>query len=74
MVLQEGWSLVRGSNALECETCQEYVVLQDRWSFMAVVSQDRFHCILQTDVHVITLRKSCPCHFRPSILRLPSIL
>ncbi len=25
----------------------EYVVLQDRWSLMAVVSQDRFRCIFE---------------------------
>ncbi len=24
--------------------CQNYAVLQDRWSLTAVVSQDRFHC------------------------------
>ncbi len=34
-----------GSVTLEYGTfCQEYVVLQDRWSFMAVTPQDRFHC------------------------------
>ncbi len=31
-------------NSIEIYTCQEYLVFQDRWSFMAVVSQDRFHC------------------------------
>ena len=30
--------------------CQEYVVFQDRWSVMAVVSQDRFHCCSRTNV------------------------
>ncbi len=25
-------------------SCQEYVAFQYRWSVMAVVSQDRFHC------------------------------
>ncbi len=45
IVCQDRWSLVTGSVALKCNTfCQEYVVLQDR-SLMAVVSQDRFHCI-----------------------------
>ncbi len=47
MVFQYRWSLVTGSVALKFGTfCREYVVLQDRWSLMAVVSQDRFHCIL----------------------------
>ncbi len=46
MVSQGRWSLVAGSVILKCETfCQEYVVLQDRWSFMAVVSQDIFQCV-----------------------------
>ncbi len=32
---------------LKCRTfCQELMVFQDRWSLMAVVSQDRFHCTL----------------------------
>ena len=44
MVSQDRWSLETGSMALKCETCQEYVVLQDRWCFMAVVFQNRFHC------------------------------
>ncbi len=44
-VSQDRWSLVTGSITLKCRTSwQEYVVLQDMWSFMAVVSQDRFHC------------------------------
>ncbi len=46
MVSQDRWSFVTGSVALKCGTfCQEYVGLQDGWSFMAVDSQDRFHCI-----------------------------
>ncbi len=45
MVSQDRWSLVTGSVALKCGTfCQEYVVLQGRWSLIAVVFQDRFHC------------------------------
>ncbi len=45
MISQDRWSLVTGSVTLKCGTfCQEYVVLQDRWSLMAVVSQDRLHC------------------------------
>ncbi len=39
------WSLTTSSNALKCRICQEYVVLQDRWSLMPVVLQARFyHC------------------------------
>ncbi len=46
MVSQDRWSLVTGSYTLECRTfCQKLVVLQNKWSLMAVVSQDRFHCI-----------------------------
>ncbi len=45
---QDRWSsacMVTGSNSLTCRTyCQKYAVLHDRWSLMAVVSQDRFHC------------------------------
>ncbi len=40
-----GGSLVTGSMAPKCMTfCQEYLVLQDKWSLTAVVSQDRFRC------------------------------
>ncbi len=48
MVSHDRWSLVTGSFTLKCSSfCQKLVVLQDRWSLMAVVSQDRFtvHCI-----------------------------
>ncbi len=46
MVSQDKWFLVTGSFTLKCRTfCQELVVLQDRWSLMAVVSQNRFHCM-----------------------------
>ena len=38
MVSQRKWTLETGSIVLKCGTfCQEYVVLQDGWSFMAVV-------------------------------------
>ncbi len=48
-VSQDRWSLVAGSFTLKCVTvCQKIVVLQDRWSLMAVVSQERFHCIINT--------------------------
>ena len=44
MVSQDRWSLVTGSYTLECRAfCPKLVVFQDRWSLMAVVSQDRFH-------------------------------
>ncbi len=46
VVRQDRWSLVTGSVVLKCGSfCQKCVVCQDRWSLMAVVSQDRFHCI-----------------------------
>ncbi len=47
-VSQKTFSLVTGKRkiTLKCRTfCQEYLVFQDGWSLMAVVSQDRFHCI-----------------------------
>ncbi len=45
VVSQDRWSLVIGSVILACGSFwQEYVVLHNRWSLMAVVSQDRFHC------------------------------
>ncbi len=40
MVSQDRWHLVIGSVALKHGTfCKEHVVLQDKWSLMAVVSQ-----------------------------------
>ncbi len=45
VVFQDMWSLVTGSVILKCRSCQKWVVCQDRWSLMAVVSQERFHCI-----------------------------
>ena len=55
-VCQGRWSLVTGSLALWWGTFhQEYVVIQDRWSLMTVVSQDRFHCMRNaTDTFVVT--------------------
>ncbi len=45
VVCQNRWCLVTGSVILKCRSfCQKCVVFQDRWPFMAVVSQDRFHC------------------------------
>ena len=45
MVSQDRLSLVTDSIVLKCGTfCQEYMVLQDRLSLIAAVSQDRFHC------------------------------
>ncbi len=47
VVCQDRWSLVTGSVILKCRSfCQKCVICQDRWSLMAVVSQDRFHCII----------------------------
>ncbi len=46
VVSQDRWSLVTGSVVLKCWSfCQNCVVFQDRWSLVAVVSQERFHCI-----------------------------
>ncbi len=44
-VSQDRWSLVTGSFTSKCATFSQNRVLQDRWSLMAVVSQDSFHCI-----------------------------
>ncbi len=45
VVSQDRWPLVTGSITLKCGTfCQEYLVFKDRWSFMVLVSQDRFYC------------------------------
>ena len=42
---QNRWSLMTGLITLRCRTCcHKYLVFQDRWSLMAVVSQDMFHC------------------------------
>ncbi len=30
---------------LKCRSCRKCVVCHDRWSLMAVISQERFHCI-----------------------------
>ncbi len=35
MVSQDRWSLVTGSVTIKCRTCQENMVFQDKWSFMA---------------------------------------
>ncbi len=58
VVSQDRWSLVTGSIVLKCRSCQKCVVFQDRWSLMAMVSQNRFHCILMSPVtlsHLPTL-------------------
>ncbi len=45
LVCEDRWSLVTGSVMLKCRSfCPKCVVFQDRWSLMAVVSHDRFHC------------------------------
>ena len=44
MVSQDRFSFMTDSITLKCITfCLEYVVLQDRWSVIVAVSQDRFH-------------------------------
>ena len=49
LVSQNRCSLVTGSMTLKCRTfCLEYVVLQNRWSTMAVVSQDMVYCSYHT--------------------------
>ncbi len=46
VIFQDRCFLVTGSITLKYRTFyQEYLVFQDRWSVMAVVSQDSFHCI-----------------------------
>ncbi len=44
VVPQDRRSLVTGSITLKCKTCLECVVFQERWSLLAVVSQDTFFC------------------------------
>ncbi len=59
VVGQDRWSLVTGSVVLKCRSfCHKYVVCQDRWSLMAVVSQDRFHCIYSIRYFSLT-EKAC---------------
>ena len=46
VVCQDRWSLVTGSVILKCWSFyRKCVVCQDRLSLMALVSEDRFHCI-----------------------------
>ena len=74
-----------GSVLLKCRSfCQKSVVFQDRWSLMAVVSQDRFYytinCELEifcTAVHIIGhcimyIRTSnhCYCHPVPAVVNI----
>ena len=45
MVSQDRWSLVTGQFTLKSRVfCPKLLVLQERWSLLAVVSQDRFYC------------------------------
>ncbi len=45
VVSEDRWSLVAGSITLQYRTFSpKYLVFQDRWSFIAVVSQEMFHC------------------------------
>ncbi len=51
MVPQDRWSLETGSALLKCRSsCQEYPSLEDGWLLVAVVSQDRLHCITKSKV------------------------
>ncbi len=62
VVSQDRWSLVTGSITLKCRTfCQVQLVFQDRWTLMAVVSHDWFHCtgaVLFADLYP-TLPEPC---------------
>ena len=56
MVSQDRWSLVTGSITLKCTIfCQIYAIFQDRWSFTAVVCQDRFHCSCPDELTLVEL-------------------
>ncbi len=79
IVSQDDIALVTGSFTLKCRTlCQEYVVAQKRWSLMAVVFQDGFHCIsAQTNEAVMVsliervLHVCSQCEFWPTSPRKP---
>ncbi len=68
VVSEDRWPLMIGSITLKYRTFrhEEYLVSQDRWSFMAVVSQDRFHCI-------VTPGLTDHCHKRPLRPHIPGI-
>ena len=62
---EDRWALVTGSITLKythdivlSTFCQKYLVFQDRWSFMAVVSHDRFHCICTIYTIIFLLKPS----------------
>ncbi len=60
VVCQDRWSLVTGSVVLKCRFFwRKCMVCQDRWSLMAVVSQDRFHCIYFQFKYSIVLTIVC---------------
>ncbi len=56
-----------GSIRLQSRTfCQEHVVVQNRFSLMAVVSQDMFHCILVFSGRLVSVEAVySPCSNRP---------
>ncbi len=45
MVSKDRRSLITGFIEMYRAFCLEYLIFQDRWSLIAVVSQDSFHCI-----------------------------
>ena len=62
MVCQDMGSVVTGSVILKCRSlCQNCVACQDRWSLMAVVSQDSFHCITAP----LYINSSVSCNVMP---------
>ncbi len=65
MVSHDRWCLVGSSFTLKCRTfCQKLVVLQDRWSLMVEVSQDRVpytRMCMNIQIHV---RPVLPVNYR----------
>ena len=66
IVALDRWSLGTDWITLKCETfCPEYLVFQDRWLLMAVVSQelDKFHCNINsfTSKYLSCIYITCIC-------------
>ncbi len=56
VVFEDRWSLRTDSITLKCWIfCQEYLGFQYRWSFMAVISQDRFHFIMLSPAWLLSV-------------------
>ncbi len=65
-VAQDRWSLVTGSFTLKYRTfCPKMVVLPDRWSLVAVASQEMFHCIglLKHTEYLPDAHSGCSRHY-----------